>query len=83
MRTRILLPTMARTSQRLTQNQTPSAIRKVDQRSPTKLMSQKKSIVLSELMETTPALVKSGPCILKVLSPPGTAFLDGYGAEIP
>jgi hypothetical protein len=54
-RTRMLLPTMARTSQTLTQNQTPSAMRKVAQRSPTRLMSQKKSNVLSELVKTTPA----------------------------
>jgi hypothetical protein len=51
--TRILLPTMARTSQTLTQNQTPWAMRKVAQRSPTRLMSQKESHVLRDPMETT------------------------------
>ena len=52
-RTRILDPTMARTSQTLTQNQTPSARRKVAHKNPTRLMSQKKSHVLSEPMGTT------------------------------
>jgi len=51
--TRILEPTMARTSQTLTQNQTPCARRKVAQRSPTRLMSQKKIHVLRDPMGTT------------------------------
>jgi len=51
--TRILVPTMARTSQTLTQNQIPWARRKVDHRSPTRLMSQKKSHVLRDPMGTT------------------------------
>ena len=49
----MLLPTMARTSQALTQNQTPWARRKVAHKSPTRLMSQKKSHVLREPMGTT------------------------------
>ncbi len=44
---------MARTSQTLTQNQIPWARRKVAHKSPTRLMSQKKSQVLREPMETT------------------------------
>jgi len=48
--TRMLEPTMARTSQTLTQNQIPWARRKVAQSSPTRLMSQKKSHVLSDPM---------------------------------
>ena len=51
--TSILLPTIARTSQTLTQNQTPRARRKVAHKSPTRLMSQKKIHVLRELMGTT------------------------------
>ncbi len=73
----MLLPTMARTSQTLTQNQTPSAMRKVARRSHTRLMSQKKSIVLSDLMKTTPPQENRSPCILKVWSPPGAPFPDG------
>jgi hypothetical protein len=49
----MLLPTMARTSQTLTQNQIPCAKRKVAHKSPTRLMSQKKSHVLREPMVTT------------------------------
>jgi len=45
---------MARTSQALTQNHVPWARRKVAHRSPTRLMSQKKSRVRRELMATTP-----------------------------
>ena len=52
-RTRTLLPTMARTSQTLTQNQIPWARRNVAHKSPTRLMSQKKSHVLREPMGTT------------------------------
>jgi hypothetical protein len=71
----MLLPTMARTSQTLTQNQTPSAMRKVAQRSPTRLMSQKKSNVLSELVKNTPAGIKSEPlCHEGVASPACPSF---------
>jgi hypothetical protein len=52
-RTRRFDPTMARTSQTLTQNQIPWARRKVDHRSPTRLMSQKKSHVLRDPTRTT------------------------------
>jgi len=51
--TSMLLPTMARTSQTLTQNQTPWARRKVAHKRPTRLMSQKKIHVLREPMGTT------------------------------
>ncbi len=51
--TRILLPTVARTSQTLTQNQIPWARRKVAHKNATRLMSQKKSQVLREPIETT------------------------------
>jgi hypothetical protein len=44
-RQRMLLPTMARTSQTLTQNHIPWARRKVAHNIPTRLMSQKKSHV--------------------------------------
>ena len=44
---------MARTSQMLTQNQIPWARRKVAHKNPTRLMSQKKSHVLKDPMETT------------------------------
>jgi hypothetical protein len=53
--TRRLLPTMAMTSQALTQNQTPWARRKVAHRSPTRLMSQRKSQVLRDPMGITSA----------------------------
>ena len=49
--TMMFVPTMARTSQTLTQNQTPCARRKVAQRSPTRLMSQKKIQVLRAPVE--------------------------------
>jgi hypothetical protein len=52
----MLLPTMARTSQTLTQNQTPSARRKVAHRSPTRLMSQKKSKVLRDPTLNNPGI---------------------------
>jgi hypothetical protein len=52
-RTRKLLPAMARTSQTLTQNQIPWAMRKDDHKRPTRLMSQKNSQFLRDPMETT------------------------------
>ena len=53
--TRMLLPTVARTSQTLTQNQIPWARRNVAHKNATRLMSQKKSHVLRDPMGTTSA----------------------------
>jgi hypothetical protein len=59
---------MARTSQTLTQNQTPSARRKVAQRSPTRLMSQKKSRVLRDFTRNNPRYY-TGPMHLEAVGP--------------
>jgi hypothetical protein len=75
--TRMLLPTMARTSQTLTQNQTPWAMRNVAQRSPTRLRSQKKIHVLRDPVGTTPENKVCGQSILKLLGRRGFPISRG------